>query len=424
MTSATNDLARITVDTPDRRLDLAVPADAPLADLVRLLVSAGGERLGERGAATGWVVRRGDGAPLSGAQTLYDQGVRDGDVLRLVQADEIWPELEYDDIAEAIAATRRDSAAWSPVAARRTGIGAGVAALLCALLAIVRDTAHPATSLLAGGCAAVLLGAGVVIARAGGDRSVGAVVAAVAIPYAAVAGLLARGDRPYAIDLLVACAVAALVAWFGALAVGRTTWVFIAAGLAAVAGVVGAALDRLITPVGAAAIVLSVLALGAGLIPVAAVRWGGLGDWPTDALASAVSRGEEIVTGSCCGVAVVAAAASTVLARSGLAWPLLLGLAAAIALGVRSRAYGVLRQRLAALIAGACAGLPLLVWAVWTGFAPVAVVAALVLTGALLIAARPASARLAAVVEAITLLAILPLLCGALNLYAKARALS
>ncbi|HEY1488052.1 MAG TPA: EsaB/YukD family protein, partial [Micromonosporaceae bacterium] len=388
-----------------------------------------GERLAERGAGTGWVVRRGDGIVLSGDQTLHDQGVRDGDVLHLVQADEVWPELEYDDLAEAIAATRRDGAGWNREATRRTGIGVGVTALLLALAAIVREDSHPMAALVCGAIAAILFGAGVIVARALSDGRAGVALTATGIPYAFASGLLTRGGRPYAMDLLVACALVALLAWLGALAVGRTTAVFDALGSAGVLGAVTAALDRLIGPVDTASIVLALIALAAGTVPAVAVRIGGVGDLGVDALASAVRRSDAAVVGLCGGSAIVAAAASGVLGVAGLLWPRLLTLAVAVALALRARSYGSVRQRLAALSVAAAATVPLLVSALWTstGTESAALVVALAIAGGLAIMAstaiRTSTTRLAAWLEALSLLAILPLLAGALNLYAKARAL-
>jgi ESX secretion system protein EccD len=422
-----NELARVTIDTPDRRLDIAAPAGVPLADLMRVLVRAGGERLAERGAATGWVVRCADGTPLSGAESLQDQGVRDGDLLHLVPADATWPELEFDDIADAIAATRRDGASWSPEATRRTSAAAGVAVALIALIAIVRDGPHSTTGLVAAALAAVLFGAGILMSRVLGDGRTGELMASLAIPYAFVAGLLARDERPTAIDLLIACVVAALVAWFAAIGIGRSGAIFIASWLAAALGAVGAVLDRVTTPVDAAAIIISVVALGAGVVPAAAVRLGGLGHWRVDgALAPAVTRTDTAITGLSGGIAFVATAAATVLAFSDLAWPRLLALAGLVALATRARAYGSVRQRLAALAGAVGIALPLAAAMIWTGLPPLPTVALLAVAGSFAIIMRTAGrtpSRTIAWIEALSLLSILPLLSAATNLYTRARAL-
>jgi type VII secretion integral membrane protein EccD len=427
MTVAANDLARITVDTPDRRIDIAAPAAVPLSDLIGVLVRGGGERLAERGAATGWVLRRGDGSALSGAQSLNDQGVRDGDRLHLVPADEGWPELEYDDIAEAIASTRRDGSVWHREATRRAGIGVGTGALLLALFAIVRSQPHGTVALLAAGIAAIEFGAGVLVSRSFGDVRAGVAVTALAGPFAFIAVLLARGGRPYALDLLAACVTVAVLAWLGALAVGRTSAVFDALCSAGLLGAAAAELDRLTTPVDAAAVTLATIALAAGLIPPIAVRLGRLDGLDVGALARAVERSDTAVVGLCCGAAVVGAIASGVLGASGQIWPRVLTLAAAVALTMRARSYPSLRQRSAALSIAAALLLPLVASLLWRGDDPAALIAALAVGGGLSImlstVAHPDASRVASWLEALSLLSILPLMAGALNLYARAKAL-
>ena len=86
VTTATG-LARVTVHTPQRRLDVALPEHTPLAELLPDLLRHAGEGLPDAGQAHGgWVLRRADGAALSVGAGLTQQGVRDGEVLHLVPA--------------------------------------------------------------------------------------------------------------------------------------------------------------------------------------------------------------------------------------------------------------------------------------------------------------------------------------------------
>src|SRR5690606_12912703 len=67
----------------------------------------------------GWMLRRGDGASLRGDAALSHQGVRDGDVLYLVPRNLTWPEPQYDDVIEEVAATARaHGRAWDAGATR------------------------------------------------------------------------------------------------------------------------------------------------------------------------------------------------------------------------------------------------------------------------------------------------------------------
>src|SRR3954454_17111221 len=97
-------LARVTISAPQRRVDVALPEHVPLAELLPDLLRHAGEGLADDGERHGgWLLRTVDGAALTPAQGLHPQGVRDGAVLHLVPARTEWPELEYDDVVEAIA---------------------------------------------------------------------------------------------------------------------------------------------------------------------------------------------------------------------------------------------------------------------------------------------------------------------------------
>lgn len=429
MAVATRDLTRITVDTPQRRLDVAVPSNVPVADLLLAFVRAGGERLADAG--NGWVVRRADGTLLSTSETLYDQGVRDGAVLHLVTADVAWPELEYDDIADAIASTRTRDRIWHPAATRWAGVTGGALALLVALAAVVRDEPHRSAALLAGAFALVLLGGGVVLSRTRDDAWTGAVVASIAIPYAFIAGLLGPGHSIGAHEVLIGSGAAAIVGGVALAAVGRSGETIIAGLVATMVIAVGAGLDEIMSRADAAAVVLGAVVLVAGLIPAVAVRLGGVSRWHPDggtaALADAVARTEAVVTGLLGAVAIVALAAGSVLAYAGDTWARILAIVGAVVLGLRSRDYRSIRQRLVALVAAGALVVPVGAWALSSGSAAAATIAGAALAGALAIilsTAKLASStleRAGDVLEGLGILAIVPLVCGVLGLYATAR---
>ena len=109
-------LARITVATPRRRLDVALPESAPVAELLPHLLRHAGEGVADEGERHGgWSLRRATGGVLEPARNLAAQGVRDGDTLHLVPRRAEWPELSYDDVVEVIASgSRRTGRSWSP----------------------------------------------------------------------------------------------------------------------------------------------------------------------------------------------------------------------------------------------------------------------------------------------------------------------
>src|SRR4051794_19226504 len=129
-------LARVTISAPQRRVDVALPEHVPLAELLPEVLRHAGEGLADDGERHGgWLLRRTDGAVLLPGQALLPQGVRDGEVLHLVPARAQWPELEYDDVVEAIAdGARRRGSAWTPAATRAAAL-AGAGALLAVGLA-------------------------------------------------------------------------------------------------------------------------------------------------------------------------------------------------------------------------------------------------------------------------------------------------
>ena len=126
-------LARVTISAPQRRVDVALPEHVPLAELLPEVLRHAGEGLADDGEKHGgWVLRRTDGVALATSQGLFPQGVRDGEVLHLVPAHNEWPELEYDDVVEAIAeGARRRGSAWTPASTRTaTLVAAGVLLLI------------------------------------------------------------------------------------------------------------------------------------------------------------------------------------------------------------------------------------------------------------------------------------------------------
>ncbi|WP_194291583.1 EsaB/YukD family protein, partial [Cumulibacter manganitolerans] len=130
MTRAVSDgLARITVAAPQRRIDIALPEDVPVAELMASLVRAAGESAADDAQQTGgWILHRADGAPIELSRTLGDQQVRDGEVLHMVGRFTEWPELDYDDVVDAIATgARRSARPWSGARTRRAGTALGAA---------------------------------------------------------------------------------------------------------------------------------------------------------------------------------------------------------------------------------------------------------------------------------------------------------
>ncbi|HEV8165930.1 MAG TPA: EsaB/YukD family protein, partial [Actinomycetota bacterium] len=101
-------LARVTVAAPKRRIDVALPDNALVGELLPHLLRHAGEDLPDaEDEQSDWTLRRVTGAELEVTRNLAAQGVRDGELLQLVPRRVDWPELAYDDVVEVVASGAR-----------------------------------------------------------------------------------------------------------------------------------------------------------------------------------------------------------------------------------------------------------------------------------------------------------------------------
>ncbi|CAM5433486.1 hypothetical protein SMICM304S_00830 [Streptomyces microflavus] len=118
--SAVAESCRLTVRAPSVTIDLAVPADVPVADLLPTLLRYVGEEAEEAGLDhAGWVLQRLGDAPLDEETTLAQAGLSDGAVLHLRPSTEALPEARLDDWSTG--SPRRWAAGCTPGAPRRPG---------------------------------------------------------------------------------------------------------------------------------------------------------------------------------------------------------------------------------------------------------------------------------------------------------------
>lgn len=407
----------------------------------------------------GWILRRGDGASLRGDSPLAQQGVRDGDVLYLVPGHMNWPEPEYDDVIEEIAAgARQHGRTWDASTTRVVALIAAGLVLLTGLSVLVAVGPHRGVAALASaGIAVVLLLAGSLLSRALGDGVAGAAAGGFALPYAAAAGVLfvAGGQPSLRLGpdqaLVGACALL-FASVVGIAAVGDGLRVF-AAGITAGGGAAfGAVLGYPLTVAGAAAILIVVLVAGIGFAPLLAVRLGRLPlpvvtaapdliaaepRPPRPAVLAAVVRADEILAGALLGISLLALGCVALLAATtGFAGPLLGGLAAA-ALLLRARLFPSVAARLP-LLASGLLGLALTAaaWSAASGAATRLVGVALAVAAVVALLATAAGAprgrgtgspylgRLGDILDITTVVALAPVACAVLNLYQWVRGLA
>jgi type VII secretion integral membrane protein EccD len=472
-------LARVTISAAARRVDVALPEYVPLAELLPEVLRHAGEGLADDGERHGgWLLRRADGEPLSAAQGLNPQGVRDGEVLYLVPAQAEWPELEYDDVVEAIAeGARRHGTAWSGAATRAASLAAAGALLAVGLLGLVTAGPDWAAGSAAGlGVALVLVLAGVVASRAYGDGAAGTALGGYALPYAFAGGaLLVASDDATGVlgpvrwlgapQALVGAVALLLVAALGLVGVAAGLRVFAAGCTVGLLGAGTALLGYLLSAEGAAAVLISLLVCGIGVVPLLAIRFGKLPMPPVtlptgaDATAdftgpssgtaldaardrpdrgrvfAAVTRTEQLLTGMLIGHAVLSVVAALVLVVAGGFSGRLLAAVAAAALLLRCRLFITTRQRLPLLLAGLL-GLGVLAGAlVWRaepgellGYVVAGAVAALVVVAAgATYSRRPPSpylGRTADLLDTLIVISVVPVACAVLDLYSRVRGLA
>ncbi|MFM9498998.1 type VII secretion integral membrane protein EccD [Streptomyces galilaeus] len=190
------DLCRLTIRAPDRVIDLAVPSDIPLADVLPVIVQHAGEDLDEAGLDhEGWILQRIGGSPLDGDVSVAALGLPDGEQLLLRPRTAALPAVRFDNLVDAVSATVRELPhGWSPGISKwalRAMLGAALAAGLGLLAA--PGAADSRMLMTAGAAVLTLAGAGAA-ARTVGDRSSGVLLGVVASAFLALFGLLLVGD--------------------------------------------------------------------------------------------------------------------------------------------------------------------------------------------------------------------------------------
>lgn len=453
-------LTRLIVLAPNRRLELALPGALPLSYLLPKVLERAGEQLADDGVAhQGWVLRRSDGSLLDAAASFHDQQVRDGELVHLVPRQLEWPEPDYDDIVEAIAAgSRRRGAQWAGGATRVAGLEFAGIALLVGL--VTAGFAGPPWAVTAGltlAVAGVLLLAGTLLARALSDATAGADVAAVAMPYAFLGGLVLFADEsllrvgaPHLLTASALLAAAGLAGYLGTAAHGRLFAAGVTAGGAGMLGAAAVMMFALLDGPGAAALVASLLLLFSPLVPTVAMRVGRIplpdlprtpaelaGDTPQPdrrSVDAATARADEILTGALLGAAVVSVICSALLVSTGEPTALALAAVVAVAYLLRARFHAGVRHRVPLLAAGV-AGLALVSGALGVAGGPDRVLVSLpLITAAALVALaagltyrrRPPSPRLgryADILDVLLTLAVVPLAADAFGLYGYVRGL-
>lgn len=235
-------LCRVTVHADSASVDLTLPANIVVAELIPSIVDI------VEGATPGarYHLARLGASPLPNSTTLGHNGVRDGAELVLSRQTPEPAAVRHDDEADAVsAALGRSAQSWQ----RKTAALAAVCFTVAAALALIRFAAAAVphadvTAATAGAAAVIAVTMMVAIRPIRRDRIACLTLSLIATMSAAVTGLLAVQGRPGALNVLLA-AMSAGVAAVLAIRVTHCNTVILAAtavgsAIAAVAALAGA----------------------------------------------------------------------------------------------------------------------------------------------------------------------------------------
>ncbi|MFC6087179.1 type VII secretion integral membrane protein EccD, partial [Sphaerisporangium aureirubrum] len=453
-------LSRVTIVTPRKRVDLAIPSDLPLAHVLPGVLAATGETGEDPALASAeWVLQRVGARPLDLDAGLNGLGVRDGEVLYLLPRPSELPEAVFDDVADTIATGIKErSGRWGARHTRAAGLGTAVAFLVAGALAMT--AAGPPwrlTAVVAGVFALLLVGAGAALSRALGDAGAGAAVGYAALPFAFLAGMYAPA-RDVGIlwfgapSVLAGFAMTALAATVAGWAIAEGLPNYFGVVIASLAGAAGAAVVMVWdAPVpGVAAAIATVVLACTPLIPALSFRLARLPlpaaprnaeelraedqelDGP-DVKRRAVEA-ERFATGLAAGAALVAMAGETLLLGADGWTARVMHVILALALLVRARVFLGVGQRVWLIGAGTAGLVLFLVSVALAGrtaallVAPALLVTAAVAAGMglFLSADRPSPfwGRAGDILEFLLIMSLFPLALAVLDVYAWIRGLA
>jgi hypothetical protein len=423
--------SRVTVVAPRTRIDVALPSDVAVADLLPMLLEMARESTPDGGARHGgWALARLGQAPLESSRTLTGSGVLDGELLQLCKRAESPPPPLFDDVIDAVALSTPSSyRPWTEATARALGGGAAVAALLTAAVALLLAGPGLAEAVTAGVAAALLVAVGVAglyaVPEGPGRPNLLLAFVAVVVFAAAATGLLGAG-----VTVFTAAAAAALLGAGASLVAVLVAHPVagLAAGTAAVA-LVGLSFAPRLT------IQLARLPLPAVPTTARELNEDDTADFPDFVtIERQAALGHQYLTGLVVGFGSAAAVGGLLAGPHGTVGVVLAATVAAV-LMLRARTYANGVQAVALLTAGLLtAGGLVIGWMVGADDSTrlVLVFGATVLLGVVALVLgvvfprqrfSPPMRRAVEVFEALLIAAVLPLALGVMDLYATMRGL-
>jgi len=446
--------SRVTVVAPRTRIDVALPSDVAVADLLPMVLDMAREGTPDGGAAHGgWCLARLGDAAIDPGRTLGSLGVVDGDLLQLRRRVENPPPPLFDDVVDAIAVSSPDSfRPWTEATARVLGRVAGGVAMVAAAVAVLLAGPGLAAAVVAGAGAVTAVTVGAVVARVYSDVTTGVLVAAGGLPLAFVCGLyIVPGviGRP---NLLLASVLALVFAAGSIMVIGRGITTFVAFAAAAALGAAAFLVATLVGhPAAGIAAGAAVVALGGiSVLPRLTIQLaklplpqvpGSAQDLQADtgfpdyaAIERRAGIAHEYMTGMIIGCGAVAAVGAVIAATDGIFGVLFAVVVTAVLL-LRARSYANGSQAIALLAAGMAAAVglvlswmlvaPPLVLLLFVFGALVAAAALAIVLGVVVPSRRfsPPMRRSVDIGEAILIAAVLPLALAVMDLYQTFRQL-
>jgi hypothetical protein len=426
------DFTRVTVVGAARKAELVVPNDESIGALIPQLMDLLEEPAGT--VSRPLTLVRSTGEQLDLSLSPAQQFVRDGELLRLLRIEDAPPPPEVSDVTDVVADSLDSRAGlWS--ADHRIGLGAAAAALLAAEAALLFALPLPVGAIpWLGG----VWGVSVLVALMFGLRlvrwlAIGATAVAIGVSSVLGWSLIGGLSLPLGIGASVVLAWLALGIGIGVGLKSRPVQ------LGALVGALGTALPVVLVlaglPVlGALGITAVVTVAMWGLIPWYAMSASGLTGLDDQVVGGATRRRTDVLvtvhsayrsmTWATAGLALPAAFSAAVLLSSDNIWAIGLGGAVVLVTALRTRAFPLASQ---SVLVWSAALAPVLVASFaqfgrvsWIVFVPIGV-AALAL---LLVGVRPAAhqrarlRRIGNLLEALAVIALLPLLLGVFAVYA------
>ena len=184
-------LVRVSIVSEGRRLDVGVPAQVPLIELMPGFARSLGV-LDPTLAHGGYALHRADATVLDPSKSLGSQGVHDGELVTLVRGGLIAEPRIYDDVVEAVIdATSGQHTEWTPRDSARTALAISLSFLaLCAVLLLSSGQNFGVGAIIAGSGVVLLIATAAVLTRIGQPEA-GHALGLAAAAFGAIAGYLA-----------------------------------------------------------------------------------------------------------------------------------------------------------------------------------------------------------------------------------------